>query len=107
MESWAGIYSIGVHPGAGLNCLNLRPHGIMATHRQALKKLPKTEPDMMKKPYQSKMKVAKLISSEDMRMHFSGVLPGIQNACITLLRARARNTISPQVKLVPRPGAGP
>jgi len=30
MESWAGIDSIGVHPGARLNCLNLLPHGIMA-----------------------------------------------------------------------------
>jgi hypothetical protein len=33
IESWAGIDSIGVHPGARVNCLNLLPHGIMATHK--------------------------------------------------------------------------
>ena len=32
MESWARIYSIGVRSSARINCLNLLPHGVLATH---------------------------------------------------------------------------
>ena len=35
MESWAGIYSIGAHPDARVNRLNLLPHGVTATHNSA------------------------------------------------------------------------
>jgi len=32
MESWARIYSIGIHPGARRNCMILFPDGVLATH---------------------------------------------------------------------------
>jgi len=31
MESWARIYSIGIHPGARRNCMILFPDGVLAT----------------------------------------------------------------------------
>jgi hypothetical protein len=39
-EKWnhgPGFMGTGVHPGARLNCLNLLPHGIMATHSRSAK----------------------------------------------------------------------